>query len=178
MLIHARQTLFLLFLLLFSSPLAFAQEANPAEARQPQVVLKTINFDKFDLWKKTVEVIAVVEIKSQGVALKLQEVNYKLKLNDNPVAEGKYEKEIAIPASGESEINLPFTLDLTSLPGVTWDMISESFTLRYEIETEFTIPLFATLKHTQKTSFKGDLPLGEAIYSLSKKFKERIFGKR
>ncbi len=177
MLIRARQLLFLATLLLLGNALAFAQDAQPPLTNQPQVTLKNINFDKFDLWKKTVEVIAVVEIKSQGVALKLRDVNYKLNLNDNAVAEGKYEKEIEIPATGETEIKLPFTLDLTSLPGVTWDMITESFTLRYEIETEFTIPLFATLKHTQKTSFKGDLPLGEAVYSLSKKFKEKIFGK-
>lgn len=155
---------------------ALAQQTNSSAANKPQVLLKDINFDKFDLWKKTIEVIAIVEIKSPGVALKLQDLNYKLKLNDNAVAEGKYEKEIAIPATGETEIKLPFTLDLTTLPGVTWDMMSESFTLRYEIETEFTIPLFATLKHTQKTSFKGDLPLGEAVYSLSKRFKAKIFG--
>jgi LEA14-like dessication related protein len=154
-----------------------AQEVKPLEANKPQVVLKDINFDKFDLWKKTVEMIAVVEIKSPGVALKLRDVNYKLKLNDNPVAEGQYEQDVELPATGETEIKLPFTLDLTSLPGVTWDMITESFTLRYEIETAFTIPLFAALNHTQKTSFKGDLPLGEAVYSLSKKFREKIFGK-
>jgi LEA14-like dessication related protein len=153
-----------------------AQDKPTSEANKPQVVLKNINFDKFDLWKKTVEMIAVVEIKSQGVALKLRDVNYKLKLNDNPVGEGKYE-ELEIPATEKVEVKLPFTLDLTSLPGVTWDMITESFTLRYEIETEFTIPLFANLKTSQKTSFKGDLPIGEAVYSLSKKFKEKIFGK-
>lgn len=151
-----------------------AQE-KPAPDK-PQVVLKDIHFDKLDLWKKTVEMIAVVEIKSQGVALKLRDMNYRLKLNDHPVAEGKYADEIELSATDKTEINLPFALDLTSLPGVTWDMLTESFTLRYEIETEFTIPLFAALKHTQKTSFKGDLPIGEAVYSLSKKFKEKIFG--
>ncbi|MEW6125486.1 MAG: LEA type 2 family protein [Acidobacteriota bacterium] len=157
--------------------MTFAQTHQSTEAKPPQVELQTIRYDKFDFWKKTIDVIAVVSVKNQTAALKLQDVTYKLKLNDNAVAEGKHDKDIEIPATGEVEIELPFTVDLTSIPGVAWDAMTESFTLRYEIETEFTVPLFASLKHTQKSSFKGDLPIGEAVYSLSKKFKERLFGK-
>jgi LEA14-like dessication related protein len=174
MMIRFRQILGGLLVVTLCYAVTPAQE-KPAPDK-PQVVLKDIHFDKLDLWKKTVEMIAVVEIKNQGAALKLRDMNYKLKLNDHPVAEGKYADEIALSATDKTEVQLPFTLDLTSLPGVTWDMLTESFTLRYEIETEFTLPLFAALKHTQKTSFKGDLPIGEAVYSLSKKFKEKIFG--
>src|SRR5205085_10950222 len=118
-----------------------------------------------------------VEMKNLSGGFKLTDVHYNLKLNDNQVAEGKYEKELEIPASGELVLELPFTVDMTSIPGVAWNTITDSFTLRYELEAEFTIPIFATLKHTQKSSFKGDLPLGEAFASLTNKLKEKLFGK-
>jgi LEA14-like dessication related protein len=145
--------------------------------KKPKFELKGIACKGFDLANKTAEVVATVDVKNAGGAFKLKDVNYKLRLNDQEVAEGKYEKDLEIPATGEATFELPFTVELTSIPGVAWNAIGEAFTLRYELETEFTIPLFATLKHTQKTSFKGDLPIGEAFSSLSNKLKEKLFGK-
>src|ERR1044072_1440621 len=104
---QAKRILLCLMVMTLSYASTLAQDKPTSEANKPQVVLKNINFDKFDLWKKTVEMIAVVEIKSQGVALKLRDVNYKLKLNDNPVGEGKYE-ELEIPATEKVEGKLPF----------------------------------------------------------------------
>ena len=154
-----------------------ADDSQIAEAKKPTFELKGITFKGFDLSNKTAEVLASVEMKNLSGGFKLTDVHYKLKLNDNPVAEGKYEKELDIPASGELVLELPFTVDMTSIPGVAWNTITDSFTLRYELEAEFTIPIFATLKHTQKSSFTGDLPLGDAFTSLSNKLKEKLFGK-
>lgn len=173
-----RKAIFLLLgWLLLSTMTIVAQDNRSTDAKLPLVELKTIKYERFNFWNKTIEVIAVIGVKNQSAALRLQDVNYKLKLNDQAVATGKRETDIEIPATGETEIELPFTVDLTQIPGVAWEAITESFTLRYEIETEFTVPLFASLKHKQATSFKGDLPIGEAVYALSKKFKERLFGK-
>ncbi len=145
--------------------------------QRPKFALKSLDCKGFDLANKTVEVMAAIEVKNAGLAFKLQDVTYKLKLNDTEVAEGKAEKELEIPASGEATFELPFTVDMTAIPGVAWNAITDSFTLRYELEAEFTIPLFAALKTTQKTTFKGDLPVGEAFSSLSNRLKEKLFGK-
>jgi LEA14-like dessication related protein len=154
-----------------------ADDSKTDDDKKPKFELKSIAFKSFDLSNKTADVVATVEVKNAAGAFKLQDVNYRLKLNDQGVAEGKYEKDLEIPASGEMMIELPFTVDMTSIPGVAWNTISDSFTLRYELEAEFTIPLFAAPKARQKTSFTGDIPIGEAFRSLSNKLKEKIFGK-
>ena len=60
---------------------------------------------------------------------------------------------------------------------MAWNTVTDSLTLRYELDTEFTIPLFASLKHTQKSSFTGDFPIGTALTALPGRLKERLFGK-
>jgi LEA14-like dessication related protein len=154
-----------------------ADDDKIAEHKKPAFELKGITFKGFDLSNKTADILASVEMKNLSGGFKLTDVHYKLKLNDNQVAEGKYEKELEIPASGELLLELPFTVDMTAIPGVAWNTLTDSFTLHYELEAEFTIPIFAALKHTQKSSFTGDLPLGDAFTSLSNKLKEKLFGK-
>jgi LEA14-like dessication related protein len=154
-----------------------ADDNRMADQQKPTFALQGIAFKGFDLLKQTADVTATVEIKNLAAGFKLSDVNYRLKLNENQVAEGRYEKELEIPASGQVEVELPFTVDLTAIPGVAWNSISDSFTLRYELQTEFTVPIFAGLRHTQKSSFTGDLPLGEAFSSLSTRLKEKLFGK-
>ena len=153
-----------------------APDRNSGEEKRPTFELKSIAFKGFDLSNRTADVIAAVEVKNGG-GFRLKDVKYRLKLNDREVGEGKVDEDLKLPASGESLIELPFTVDMTSIPGVAWGAITDSFTLRYELEAEFTIPIFGALKHTQKTTFKGDLPLGEAFSSLSTRLKEKIFGK-
>jgi LEA14-like dessication related protein len=167
----------LILLAFFSTAVRAADDSKIAEDKKPVFELKGIAVKGFDLSNKTADILASVEVKNLNGGFKLTDVNYKLKLNDHQVAEGKYEKELEIPASGEMLVELPFTVDMTSIPGVAWDTLTDSFTLRYELEAEFTIPIFATLKATQKSSFKGDLPLGEAFASLTNKLKEKLFGK-
>jgi LEA14-like dessication related protein len=153
-----------------------ADNKQASDNKKLTLELKSIAFKGFDLANKTADGIATVEVKNPVGAFKLTEVKYKLKLNDHQVAEGKYEKELEIPA-GDVTLGLPFTVDMTAIPGVAWNTITDSLTLRYEFETEFTVPLFASLSHTQQSSFKGDLPLGEAFTSLSNRLKEKLFGK-
>lgn len=154
-----------------------AATTQPQEERKPDVELKGVELKGVDLSNKTADVLFSVAVKNPGLAFKLKDLNYRLSLNDYQAAEGKYEKEVEIAAGGETVVELPFTFDLTKIPGVAWNAMTESFTLRYELETEFTVPLFGSLKHTQKTSFKGDFPLTEALTSLPTRLKEKLFGK-
>ena len=162
-------------LALFEVPAASA--AQTQDARKPDVELQGLELKGVDLSNKTADVLFSVAVKNPGPAFKLKDLTYRLKLNDYQAAEGKYEKEVEVAASGETVVELPFTFDLTKIPGVAWNAMTESFILRYELETEFTVPLFASLKHTQKTSFKGDFPLGDVLTSLPGRLKEKLFGK-
>lgn len=167
----------LLMVVICSAAVWAADDSQTADDKKPTFELKSIAFKDFDLSNKTAEVLASVVVKTAAGGFKLTDVKYQLKLNDQELAQGKCENDVEISASGETLLELPFTVDITAIPGVAWHTLTDSLTVRYELETEYTIPLFASLKHTQKTSFKGDLPLGEAFATLSNKLKEKLFGK-
>src|SRR5437868_4448490 len=89
------QVLCALILLAFCSAAACsADDSKIADDKKPTFELKGIAVKGFDLANKTADILASVEIKNLNGGFKLTDVNYKLKLNDNQVAEGKYEKEL------------------------------------------------------------------------------------
>src|SRR5262249_44610731 len=143
--------------------------------QKPDFQVKSVKLNGIDWSKKTADTTVVVVITNPGIGFKLTDLHYKLKMNDSSFAEGKYDQEAQIPTKGEAEIELPFTIDLTTLPLVTWNSIKDSLTLHYEIEAEFKIPLLALFSTMRKTSFKGDFSLTEALAELPAKIKEKIF---
>ena len=165
--------LLLLMLLALFSVASFAQEKAAEE--KPDFKVKSVKLNGIDWSNKTADTTVLIVITNPGVGFKLTDLNYKLKMNETSFAEGKYDKEVQIPAKGEAEIELPFTIDLTTIPIVAWNSIKDSLTLHYEIEAEFKIPLFTFLTSSQKTSFKGDFSLTEALPELPAKVKEKIF---
>ncbi len=160
-------------LLLLFSVVTYARE-NRAE-QKPDFKVKSVKLNGVDWSKKTADTTVLVVITNPGIGFKLIDLNYKLKVNEAGFAEGKYDKEVQIPAKGAAEIELPFTIDLTTLPLVAWNSIKDSLTLHYEIEAEFKIPLLMLFSPAQKTSFTGDYSLTEALAELPAKIKEKIF---
>jgi LEA14-like dessication related protein len=165
--------LFFLSLLALVQLSSFAQE-NSAQ-QKPDFKVKSVKLNGIDWSNKTADTTVVVVVSNPGIGFKLTDLQYKLKMNDSSFAEGKYDKEAQIPSKGEAEIELPFTIDLTTLPLVAWNSIKESLTLHYEIEAEFKIPLLTLFSPTQKTSFKGDFSLTDALAELPAKIREKIF---
>jgi LEA14-like dessication related protein len=179
---HRQHQYFRLFVTLIAiSCSAFIGRAagrqQPQEERRPTVELKAVALKGVDVSNQTAETVFSIAIQNPGPKFKLKDLAYKLRLNEYPIAEGKVETEIEIAAAGETVVELPFTVDLTQIPGVAWRTLTDSLMLHYELETVFTVPLFASLQHTQKSSFKGDFPVGDAMMALPGKFKEKIFGK-
>lgn len=152
---------------------AFAQD-NPTQ-QKPDFKVRSVKLNGIDWSKKTADTTVVVIVSNPDIGFKLTDLHYKLKMNDNSFAEGMYDKEAQVPTKGEAEIELPFTIDLTTLPLVAWNSIKDSLTLHYEIEAEFKIPLLTLFSPTQKTSFKGDFSLTEALAELPAKIREKIF---
>ena len=120
----------------------FTTPAYFLENKTPQVHLKGISIKSIDWWNKTAQTELSILVDNPGPAVKLKELNYRLKLNDQQAAEGKYDKEIELPARARTAVELPCVIDLSSVPGVAWSVISEGFDVRYQFDTEFIVPLF------------------------------------
>jgi len=150
--------------------------AYSLENEKPQVHLKGVSFKSIDWRNSIAQTELSIDVDNPGPALKLRDLSYRLKLNDKQAAEGKYEKEIELPARASTTVKLPCAIDMSSVPGVAWSVISEGFDVHYQFDTEFTVPLFPPLSPRIKTSINGDLSLTETVSGWSAKIKERISG--
>jgi hypothetical protein len=81
-----------------------------------------------------------------------------------------------VPARSSATFDLPCAVDLSALPGVAWAVVAGGFDVHYELETEFSVPLFLTITPRLKTSIEGDLSLTETISGWTARIKERIAG--
>jgi LEA14-like dessication related protein len=161
------------FLIVF----ACAGIVRTAEDKKPTVKLKNIAVKRIALADQTAETTVAIEIQNPGPAFKIKDASYQLKLNGQPAAEGKHNEEINVPANSTVTVELPVTVNLAALPAVTLSAITGGLNLSYELETQFTVPLFAMFNHKVKTAFKGDFTIGDTIISLPGKLIDRILGK-
>jgi LEA14-like dessication related protein len=143
---------------------------------KPQVRLKGLSFKSVDWQNGIAQTELTVVVDNPGPALKLKDLSYRLKLNDKQAAEGKYDKEIELPARASTIVKLPCAIDLSAVPGVAWAVISGGLDLHYQFDTEFTVPLFPPLSPRIKTTINGDLSLTESVSGWSARIKERISG--
>ena len=157
--------------------LLLTAQAFAFEAKKPTFRLKGVSVKSIDWSSRTAETQLLIAIDNPGPALKVKDLTYRLKLNEKQSAEGKYEKAIEVPAESAATFDLPCTVDLSALPGVAWAVITGGFDVHYELETEFTVPLFASLSPRLKTSIVGDLSLAQTVTGWIARIKERIASK-
>ncbi len=153
--------------------LSFAQ-TFASEAKKPTVQLKGFSIERVDWSKRAAETKLAIVIENPGPAFKVKDLSYRLMLNGKQAAEGKYEREIELAAESKTTVELPASIDLSALPGVAWGIIARGFDVHYELETEFTVPLFPSLNPKIKTSFGGDLSLVESVSGWTAQIKERV----
>jgi LEA14-like dessication related protein len=151
--------------------------AAHAEDKKPNIKLKGIALKHLDVTSLVADITVALEIDNPGPAFTIKDASYRLKLNEQDAAEGKHDKEINVPAESNITVDLPLTVNLAALPGVTWSAITDGLKLNYELATEFNVPLLAMFNHKVKRSFNGTLPLGDMALELPGKLKEKIFGK-
>jgi LEA14-like dessication related protein len=150
-----------------------ARPANPEDNKKPDVKLKNFALNQVD-WSKYVAGATIsVEIDNPGPEFKIKDVSYRLKLNGQVAAEGKYKNQVKVPAASSVTIDLPITVNLSALPAVTWSTVTEGLKLNYEFDAEFTMPVFAFINHKVKTAFSGELTPESVMSALSNKVKER-----
>jgi LEA14-like dessication related protein len=161
-----------LFLLSISADPVFASEEN-----KPAVQLKGVSVEAIDWNERSAQATLLISIDNPGPALKLKDLSYRLKLNDSQAAEGKYDKEIEVPAHSGATFSLPCRVDLSAMPGVAWGIIAGGFDVHYELETEFTVQL-PMLNPRIKTSLGGNLSLSATVLGWSAKIRERVSTKQ
>jgi LEA14-like dessication related protein len=158
--------------MVFAPPPTHALDEN-----KPAVHLNGVSIKNVDLKNRTAEAELSIAIDNRGPAFKLKDLNYRLKLNEKQAAKGKYDKEIEVPARSSATFELPCSVDLSALPGVAWSVIAGGFDLHYELETEFTVPLFPSLNPRLKTSIAGDLSLSKSVSGWTARIKEHMTSK-
>jgi LEA14-like dessication related protein len=154
-----------------------ALAGSSADNKKPDVKLKSVALNGVDWGNSAAGAIISVEVNNPGPEFKVKDVTYRLKMNGQVTAEGKYKKEVKVPAASSVTIDLPITLDLSALPAVTWSAITEGLRLSYELDAEFTVPVFAFFNHKVKASLGGELTPGSVMSSLSNRVRERLGGK-
>jgi LEA14-like dessication related protein len=151
-----------------------APAAPAADGKKPDVKLKSVALNGVDWNNNTANAIISVEINNPGSEFKVKDVTYRLKMNGQVAAEGKYKKGVKVPAASSVSLDLPIQVDLSALPAVTWSAITEGLKLSYELDAEFTVPVFALFNHKVKASLGGELTPGSVMSSLSNRVKEQI----
>lgn len=142
--------------------------------KKPEVEFKSISVKRVDISKQTADANLTVEVKNPGPALRVKDAEYKIRLNDKQLAEGKYDKEIKLPASSTTTLEVPLTVNLRALPGVTWNFLWEGLTLRYDADTEFVVSFLSFNSGKIKTTFTGKQPLSGLLSSTYEKIKEQL----
>jgi len=150
--------------------------ALASDSEKPKIRLKGLSFKSIDWANQIAQTELSVVVDNPGPVLKLRDFSYRLKLNDKQAAEGKYNKEIELPARASKTVELPCAIDLSAVPGVAWSVIAGGFDVHYQFDTEFTVPIFPSLSPRIKTSINGDMSLTETVSGWSARIKERISG--
>ena len=161
----------------FLIALVLSSHSPAVEEKKPTLQLQGVSIKSIDWRNQTAETGLSIAIKNPGPALKVKDLRYRLKLNEKQAAEGKYEKVIQIPAESMTTVELPCIVDLSALPGVAWAVVAGGFDVHYQLDTEFTVPLFGSLSPKVKTSIGGDLSLARTVSGWTARIKERIASK-
>lgn len=154
-----------------------AAQTRASDYKKPDIQLKGFSIERVDWNSRTAETNLSIAIDNYGPAFTLKDVSYRLKLNDSQAAEGKYSKEIAVPAHSSVTFELPCSVDLAALPGIAWKIIAGGFDVHYDLETEFIVPLFAQIGPSLKTSIAGDLSLSATVSGWTAIIREHISAK-
>jgi len=161
----------------FLLSLVLSSHSPAVEEKKPTLQLQGVSIKAIDWRNQIADTALSIAIKNPGPALRVKDLHYRLKLNEKQAAQGKYEKVIQLPAESTTTVELPCTVDLSALPGIAWSVVAGGFDVHYQLDTEFTVPLFGSLSPKVKTSFGGDLSLARTVTGWTAQIKERIASK-
>jgi LEA14-like dessication related protein len=166
-----------IFAVIFLFLATLTTNAQVDAPKKPDVHLKGVTVEHVDWAKGTADTRLLMEIENPGPGFNVKDLSYRLRLNDKQAAEGKYDRDIAVPAHASTEFELPCTVDLTALPGVAWRIISGGFDVQYSLETEFRVPILPSLSPRFTRSIEGEFSLIRTVSGWTTKIKEHLSSK-
>lgn len=93
---------------------AFLKDAIGLGPRRPNVQVHAIEVQKVSLMALEMQVTVQVE-NPNDFALSLSRMHYNLVADDLPVAEGRHDAQVSVPAGGKSLVKLPLSVNAASL---------------------------------------------------------------
>lgn len=97
-----------------------------------------------------------------GVALVLDGLNYRLRLNDRPLLDGRQDKRTEIGANTESRVNLPVSIQYDDILRVL-ETLDDNDRPSYELQADFQfdVPVVGTV--TVPVTKRGQLSLNRLL---------------
>jgi len=172
----------LIFVILGTTSNASAQLRLPdlgriGQAVNVQVKLGEITLESIDFRNQTANLNLGLDVANGFVPVSLKDFDYRLRLGDRDLIEGRHQGSLKVGGRRASRVNLPVTVHLGSIPGVVWSAFTNRGRLSYDLESAFTLPLFVTEKRFDQ-NFSGEVPLRSVVDAASILRARRMGGDR
>lgn len=110
--------------------------------KDPEVQLQGL--DVSSISAKEVSINLRLNVKNPNpIPLKLNEINYALKVSGKMVTEGVFDKGVNIPADGEGEVVVPLKFEYNTIGSLLEGLIKKSITRDYELNGAAKIGIFS-----------------------------------
>lgn len=136
-------------------------DAVNVQIKVGEITLESINFRD-----QTARLNVGLDVANGLIPVSLKDFDYRLRLADNDLIEGRHGGTLKVGGRKASRVNLPLTVHLRSIPNVVWSAFTNRGRLRYDLDSAFTLPLFVTEKRFDQ-SFSGEVPLRSLVDAAS-----------
>ena len=145
------------------------------DAVNVQLRVGEITLQSIDFRNQTADLTLGLDVANGLIPVSLKDFDYRLRLADSDLIEGRHDGNLRIGGRRASRVNLPVTVHLRSIPKVVWSAFTNRGRLRYDLDSAFTLPLFVTEKRFDQ-SFSGEVPLRSLVDAASILRAQRIGG--
>lgn len=136
------------------------------DAVNVQLSVGEITLESIDFRNQTASLNVGLDVANGLIPVSLKDFDYRLRLADRDVIEGRHSGTLKVGGRRASRVNLPVTVHLRSIPGVVWSAFTNRGRLRYDLDSAFTLPLFISEKRFDQ-SFSGEVPLRSLVDAAS-----------
>lgn len=110
--------------------------------KDPEVFLNGVEVTDFSVKSISLNLRLIVR-NPNSIPLKLNQINYSLKVANQLVSEGLFENGINVPAQGEGEVVVPLKLKFQTLGAIFDGLVSRSLNRDYEVKGSANIGIFS-----------------------------------
>ncbi|HXG65261.1 MAG TPA: LEA type 2 family protein [Blastocatellia bacterium] len=143
---------------------ASAQGKKPAKYGDKliDIDVSEVTLEAIDFRAQTARMSVGLEVSNPYIPLRVKDFDYRLRLYGLEAIEGSHDGMMKLGGKGASRINLPFTVNLRSIPGVVWSAFKNRGRLQFDLDTGFTLPLYVFEKRFDQ-SVSGEVPLKSLV---------------